>query len=441
MTEATKRATSGARGGAFPEPTDLDLLRRPHHLLLFLVLALIAAGCARQPAAWEPSPSDFEISATRPITDVPRRTIGFLDQGVWISNEMKGGRVNDAWREGDSLYVVRIRPENAPINNSAWYGFKVWAEAPRTIRLRLSYEEGRHRYWPKLRRSGQEGWTPIDSAAVEVEAEDRATLRLDVGPDTLWVAGQELRTTDFFRRWTDSLVALPHVERSRIGSSRRGRPLHMLRFGDPDARRHVVLISRQHPPEVTGTVALVRFVEELTGDTPLAREFREEFRVHVVPLMNPDGVDLGHWRHNTGGVDLNRDWVAFHQPETRAVRDEARRLMAEPGAELWFFADFHSTDRDVFYTLERSFETHPPDVLDPWLAHLDEALPHYEPEDGPSDLTTPMSRNFFYREFGAPGLIYEVGDDTDRELIRDVAATTARGTMRILLEKAKGPET
>jgi hypothetical protein len=31
---------------------------------------------------------------------------------------------------------------------------------------------------------------------------------------------------------------------------------------------------------------------------------------------NPDGVDKGHWRLNDGGVDLNRDWGPFTQPET-----------------------------------------------------------------------------------------------------------------------------
>ena len=33
--------------------------------------------------------------------------------------------------------------------------------------------------------------------------------------------------------------------------------------------------------------------------------------------MNPDGVDLGHWRHNANGVDLNRDWSYYNQPEIK----------------------------------------------------------------------------------------------------------------------------
>jgi cytosolic carboxypeptidase protein 6 len=403
--------------------------------LLLLTAAFLFTACGPSTPPGAPSPSDREVSATRPIEDVPRRTIGFLEQGIWISNEFSGGRVSDTWADGDSVVVVHIGPENAPINNSAWYAFRIWADAPRTVRVRLSYEDGVHRYWPKLLQ-GEDRWMPLDSSAVEVGPDNEwATLTLEVGPDTLTVAGQEMLTQDFFQDWVEELAAFPHVSRGRIGTSARGRPLELFRFGSDEANRHVVLVSRQHPPEVTGTLALVSFVEELVGDSPLAREFREHFQVHVVPLMNPDGVELGHWRHNTGGVDLNRDWVAFHQPETRAVRDEVTRIMQAPGAELWFAADFHSTRRDVFYTLERSLETDPPDILDRWIGYLEEELPHYEVADGPSGLQTPMSRNWFYREFGAPGLIYEVGDDTDRDLIRQVAETAARGTMEILLDE------
>jgi hypothetical protein len=209
----------------------------------------------------------------------------------------------------------------------------------------------------------------------------------------------------------------------------------MVEFGDRGATKHVMVIGRQHPPEATGTMALLAFVGELAGDSPLAREFRESFRVHVIPLVNPDGVDLGHWRHNTGGVDLNRDWEAFNQPETRVVRDTYTRILEAPGHEIWFGVDFHSTQYDVFYTLERTLETDPPGVTDEWLAYLGDNLPHYEVNDSPSGLDTPMSRNWFYRAFQAPALIYEVGDQTDRALIREVAITAAQGTMRILLDE------
>lgn len=365
-----------------------------------------------------------------------RRTFTFPEIDVWVSNDLEGGRASDAWQENDSTITLLIRPENAPINNSAWYAFKLWSQEPRTVYVRLAYEDGTHRYWPVKRRAGGT-WTALDSAkVVRDDVAREATLRLNAAPDTVWVAGQPMLTSSWFRQWTDSLDSLPHVAHGVIGTSPGGRPIGMLQFGDSNVHRHVMLISRQHPPEVTGTIAFVRFIEELAGESELARTFRRHFRVHAVPLVNPDGVDLGHWRHNTGGVDLNRDWVDFNQPETRIVRDAFLRIMQQPGAELWFGADFHSTQRDVFYTLERSLETKPPGMIDRWLDHIAASLPHYTVSDSPSGLATPTSRNWFYREFGVPAVIYEVGDNTDHDLIREVAATAAQGTMRILLELA-----
>lgn len=414
------------------------------HLRCLLVLSALAplAGCASgpgtEPASYDPPGST--ITTDRPIEDVRRRTVGFLESGVWISNELPGGRLNDVWRENDSVFVARVFPENAPINNSAWYGFKVWADAPRTILLRLTYENGRHRYWPAARRAG-EPWAPLPEQAVDTTG-DGATLRLHVGPDTLWVAAQELFTSADFRRWTDSLSALPHVSRERIGTSRRGRPIEMLTVtGDPDATDHVLLISRQHPPEVTGTLALLAFVEEIAGESPLAREFRSRFQTRVVPVVNPDGVDLGHWRHNTGGVDLNRDWVTFNQPETRAVRDALLRVKDQPGARVWFAADFHSTRRDVFYTLDPDLEASLPGFLDRWLEGIAREVPEYQINESPTGLRSPTSRNWLYRAFDrVPSLTYEVGDDTDRPLIRKVAAAAARSMMELLLREVEpGP--
>ena len=386
----------------------------------------------------EPPAPTLAISESRPITDTPRRTIGFMADGVWISNEFEGGKVSDAWAEDEDEFVVLLRPENFPINASAWYAFKIWSDVPKTVRVRLAYENGRHRYWPKTR-TAQGDWVRMDSAAVSVEERSRgAVIELEVGPDTLWVAGQEMMTSSFFATWTDSLAAHDHIVKSVAGHSARGRPMPMIQFGSPSATRHVMVIGRQHPPEATGTMALLAYVEEMVGDSELANEFRESFRVSVIPLVNPDGVDLGHWRHNTGGVDLNRDWIAFNQPETSVVRDVFTEILEQPGHELWFGIDFHSTQYDVFYTLERSLETDPPGITDRWLNHLRGELPHYEVNDEPSGLGTPMSRNWFYATFEAPGLIYEVGDQTDRGLIREVAATAAQGTMKILLEELGG---
>ena len=394
-----------------------------------IVLSFLAIGACSTP---EPQ---LAISETRPIEDLHRRTIGFLDAGVWISNEFDGGRVSDAWQEGADSFVVQIRPENAPVNNSAWYAFKVWSDVARSIQVRLTYEDGAHRYWPEFRRAG-EAWVTMDSSAVQVDTvAHEATVRLDIGADTIWVAGQEMMTSSSFDSWTEMLAEQSYITRRVAGTSARGRPMPMVEFGHPAATRHVMIIGRQHPPEATGTMGLLAFVEELAGSSELAQAFRQNFQTHVIPLVNPDGVDLGHWRHNTGGVDLNRDWEAFNQPETRVVRETFSEILSQPGHELWFAVDFHSTQFDVFYTLERSLETNPPGITDRWLNHISANLSHYELNDSPSGVDGPISKNWFYRMFGTTALIYKVGDQTDRALIREVATTAARGTMEILLDE------
>ena len=170
-----------------------------------------AAG-REAPASAAPT---LAISETRPIEDVHRRTVGFSEAGVWISNEFDGGRVSDAWQDGESKFVVHLRPENAPVNNSAWYAFKLWSREPKWIEVNLTYENGAHRYWPEARR-GEETWAPLDSADVVIDrAANEATLRLRAGPDTLWVAGQEMMTSSFFDSWTAGLAGKPHVTRTR----------------------------------------------------------------------------------------------------------------------------------------------------------------------------------------------------------------------------------
>ena len=84
-------------------------------------------------------------------------------------------------------------------------------------------------------------------------------------------------------------------------------------------KKLVILLTRQHPPEVTGYFAFQHFLNTLLENTTLSNDFLDTHRVLAFPLINPDGVDLGHWRHNAKGVDLNRDWSAYRQPEIRNV--------------------------------------------------------------------------------------------------------------------------
>jgi len=202
------------------------------HLRLLLPAALIlAAACAGEPSF----PDDaYTISATRPIIDLERGPVTLDALGVTVTNDFDGGRFSEATAEGDSVLVLRIAPENAPINGSAWYAFRLWAPEPDTLTVRLTYDESRHRYRPKVRTADSPEWALLDPAAVRIDSvTNDAILRLPVGPDTLHVAGQELRTSAWFNAWTDSLAMRGGVDRRTIATTPRGRPLHMLHAGAP----------------------------------------------------------------------------------------------------------------------------------------------------------------------------------------------------------------
>ena len=81
-------------------------------------------------------------------------------------------------------------------------------------------------------------------------------------------------------------------------------------------------------------MAMQEFVRSVLGNTRLAVDFRKEFEIIIVPMLNPDGVDEGNWRHNAGGVDLNRDWDLFVQP-TKAVK-----VFCSPGKRATVYCVF-----------------------------------------------------------------------------------------------------
>ena len=132
-----------------------------------------------------------------------------------------------------------------------------------------------------------------------------------------------------------------------VGKSVQGRPIILAETADRP--EFILMIGRQHPPEVTGAIAMQSFIDTVLGDSDLAHRFRERFKLGIVPVMNPDGVAAGHWRHNVNGVDVNRDWGPFTQPESSSVIRWVQQQESE-GRTLQLMLDFHSTFEDLFYT-------------------------------------------------------------------------------------------
>jgi len=156
----------------------------------------------------------------------------------------------------------------------------------------------------------------------------------------------------------------------------------------------------------------------------------------VVPVVNPDGVEHGHWRSNLGGVDLNRDWQDFSQPETRAVRDLFLKLAAATGGGPQLFLDFHSTGTNIFYAQPEAPGDRLPGFADRWLAGLRAQLPAFGFErDDRHNATLATGKDWVHGQWHIPSLTCEFGYQTDRLLIQHAGEMEAVGVMKLLLAR------
>lgn len=325
---------------------------------------------------------------------------------------------------GERAFDLLVTPEHAPpINPSPWYAFRYSAKGEGPVRVTLRYVEGKHRYAPKFAADGN--WRTLEATV----SADGTSAQVDLPPGGGVVAAQELLgpelTAQALARWSKA-VGSPVVT---LGRSHDGRPLQAIRLGREDAPRLVVLIGRQHPPEVTGAIAMEAFVDALAARAASLGDVQ----VLAVPMLNPDGVARGHWRANRGAVDLNRDWGAFTQPETRAVKAWLDALPS--GVRPVLMVDFHSTARNLFY-VQGEGEASPAQArfLAAWLGGKEAAFPGYpftlEPRNAnPGSGTT---KNWFHATYAIPAYTYEVGDNADRPATRAAARALAEGMLTAL---------
>ncbi|WP_340112809.1 M14 family metallopeptidase [Maribellus mangrovi] len=409
-----------------------------------LLVLVFLASCGIKDSKWKGQPPLKKVdTSTRPIQFQLKKTYE-PGLGVYLSNEFAGARLNGAALTGPDEVSVLITPENTPINSSPWYAFKVWSDKPQNIHLKITYTAGySHRYYPKLSYD-RKNWLPVDSASCHLdpaannkkESPKFCIIDLPVNKDTVWIAAQELIVSSDINRWAENLADSSFIQLSEIGQSREGRPIKMLEIDNPESNKLVMVLSRQHPPEVTGWLAMKAFVERICENDSLAKAFRNEYCTYVVPCMNPDGVDNGHWRHSSAGIDLNRDWEAFNQPETQAVRKFMQGKILRKNT-FYLAIDFHSTIEDIYYTIAPQLKGNMPGLVPQIIKAMAEDLPGYDPNIRPNekDALHINSTVSIFHSFHAEAFTYEVGDNTPRDLIQKKGELTAENTMQLMLNR------
>ena len=376
---------------------------------LWAGLAMTLGACAQTPPP-----------ASVAVTDSACRTAS-----VMLAFDFDGASPARCAVTGERTFTLLISPEHAPpINPSPWYAFRYEADGTAPVSVTLRYLGGTHRYAPKW----QSGDVARDLPVTLIADGAAASMELPAGEAV--VSAQELITpTDTaadLLRWSKVLGTAPFT----LGRSLDGRAIEAIRIGRTNAPRLVILLGRQHPPEVTGAIAMQTFVETVVGTA--VRDGLGDVQFLIVPMLNPDGTARGHWRANRGAVDLNRDWGDFSQPETRSVKAWLDALPA--GVRPVLMVDFHSTGRNLFYVQGDEASPAQQRFLAAWLGGREQAFPGYpftiEPRNANPGSGT--AKNWFHARYAIPAYTYEVADTADRTATRAAASGLAEGLLGAL---------
>ena len=350
---------------------------------------------------------------------------------VTFNSDFSGARLDSCEKLAKHQYHIGILPENEPVNPSPWFSFKLHSEHAARVQIKLTFNGNNPRYLPKLSTDGIH-WQNI---AFDTKGQE---MWLSVNTDTkpVWISAQEVIDNQEYDIWLAALQAQrPEILVETLGQSEKGRPIKALIKQSAQNKEWLVVIGRQHPPEVTGAMALFAFSESLLLDDTLREPFFNRFNLLLVPDVNPDGVETGNWRHNANGIDLNRDWKNFAQVETRLVRDKMASIVKN-GGKIVFAVDFHSTFHDVFYTMPLEHDLAPTPLVTDWLADLEaETKWIFRPiNKSASSPERGIFKQYIADHYKVHGVTYEVGDNTNRQLIPYVAKQAAKGLVNNLLK-------
>ncbi len=103
--------------------------------------AIVALGlgwnAAADSSAAEPA---IAQAADNAIARSGHRADGFETDGVTFCSDFPSDYVSQYESLENGPFQLTIRPEDTPINNSAWYAFQVKADQSRTIDVHLRFE-------------------------------------------------------------------------------------------------------------------------------------------------------------------------------------------------------------------------------------------------------------------------------------------------------------
>ena len=121
-----------------------------------------------------------------------------------------------------------------------------------------------------------------------------------------WGYGYDSLLVDLERWAASSFVTV-----DSLGASVQNRALWELTIADnpqSSSNHRIYIHARTHPGEEEAFWVTNEIINFLISDTPLAAFIRSNCIFHIIPMYNPDGVELGYNRENANGVDIESGW-------------------------------------------------------------------------------------------------------------------------------------
>jgi hypothetical protein len=310
------------------------------------------------------------------------------------------GNGNNFRRIGTDAYQFDIRPDTHS-EDRQWFYFRVRGARGRSVTFELTgtLTTNVPEHWELSRpvvsadRGRSWSWIRGDAHAEGDTFRFTHTFQSDEEFIAYHFPYGWSRLEEQVRRWAKH----PEAVHSVIGRSVRGNAIHLLRVGEPaPGKIGIWVTARAHAAETTASFSVEGFIDFLLSDDPRAQDLRRGAVVHVVPMINPDGVVLGNYRDNSLGINLNRVWHEPSEetsPEIVAVRRQIDAWV-DGGNPYQLFIDFHSDssasshyafhpDASAATPLYADGEDYHGDVRK-FLALVAQVSPEFNPNEGPS---------------------------------------------------------
>ncbi len=122
----------------------------------------------------------------------------------------------------------------------------------------------------------------------------------------------------------------------QVGASVEGEPINLVCWGN--GNESVLLWSQMHGDEPTATMAIMdlfNFLSEEQDETGelLKKKLSDSLSLYFLPMLNPDGARAFR-RHNSMGIDINRDALKLNTPEGNALKRMQERIRPDWGFNL-----------------------------------------------------------------------------------------------------------